>query len=156
MCTVLSSTGIIHGDMRGQNILVTPVDGQRHEISGVLDFSLLLHGYYVFEVAISIAYLMMRSPNPLDVGGAVLAGYESILPLSDAERSSVYLLVLGRLCQSLVYGRISVEKYPENEKYLLSTVKGGTELLDLLRSVGKQEVERKWFSDVSKYTAISV
>lgn len=132
-----------------------PVDGKHHEITGVLDFSLLNRAYFVFEVSISIAYMMMENPRPLDVGGALLAGYESILPLSDVERSSIYPLVLGRMCLSLVNGRIGVIKYPENAEYLLTTAKSGTQLLNLLWSPGKQEVEKKWFSDASKYSALS-
>lgn len=154
-CPLLSSTGIIHGDLNHQNILVKPVDGKHHEITGVLDFSFLNRAYFVFEVSISIAYMMMENPRPLDVGGALLAGYEGILPLSDVERNSIYPLVLGRICLSLVYGRISVTKYPENAEYLLTTAKSGTRLLNLLWSLGKQEVEKKWFSDASKYSALS-
>lgn len=154
-CPLRSSTGIIHGDLNHQNILVKPVDGEHHEITGVLDFSMLSNAYFVFDVSISIAYMMMESPRPLDVGGALLAGYQSILPLSDVERSSVYPLVLGRMCLSLVNGRISAIEYPENSEYLLATAKSGTRVLNLLWSLGKQEVEKKWFSDASKYTALS-
>lgn len=154
-CPLRSSTGIIHGDLNHQNILVKPVDGEHHEITGVLDFSMLSNAYFVFDVSISIAYMMMESPRPLDVGGALLAGYESILPLSDVERNSVYPLVLGRMCLSLVNGRISAIKYPENSEYLLATAKSGTRVLNLLWSLGKQEVEKKWFSDASKYSALS-
>lgn len=132
-----------------------PVDGEHHETTGVLDFSLLWHGYTVFDVAISVAYMMMESCRPLDVGGAILAGYESLVALSDVERSSIYPLVLGRLCQSLVHGRVGVRKCPENAKYLLTTAESGTRLLNLLWRLGRQEVEKKWFSDASKYAGLS-
>lgn len=154
-CPLLSSTGIIHNDLSDQNILLKPADGEHHEVTGVLDFSMLWHGYVVFDVSISIAYIMLESSRPLDVGGAILAGYESVVPLSDVERSSIYPLVLGRLCLSLVFGRVRVRKYPENAKYLLTTAKSGTRLLSLLWSLGKQEVEKKWFSDASKYSGPS-
>ena len=116
-------------------------------VSGILDFSELMNGCYVFEVAILITYMTLESSSPLDVGGAVLAGWESIMPLTDDERDSLFLLVLGRLCQSLVYGRHNAKKYPDNAKYLLSTAKNGNGLLAKLWQLGKKEVERKWFSD---------
>ncbi|XP_037325659.2 hydroxylysine kinase-like isoform X2 [Pungitius pungitius] len=141
--------GIIHGDMSDQNIIVTPVDNGRHEVSGVLDFSQLMIDCYVFEVAITIAYMMMENPSPLHVGGAVLAGWESIMVLSDEEKDSLFLLVLGRLCQSLVYGRYNVTKYPDNKEYLLTTAKSGTLLLTKLWEMGKKNVERKWFTDAA-------
>ncbi|XP_031715188.1 hydroxylysine kinase-like [Anarrhichthys ocellatus] len=149
--SVVSFTGIIHGDLNDLNIIVTPVDNGRHEVSGVLDFSLLMIDCYVFEVAVTIAYMMLENPSPLDVGGAVLDGWESIMVLSDEERDSLFLLVLGRLCQSLVYGRYNATKYPDN-KYLLTTAKSGTLLLTKLWEMGKKDVERKWFTDAGTFS----
>ncbi|XP_071344150.1 hydroxylysine kinase-like [Trachinotus anak] len=144
--------GIIHGDLNDQNIIVIPAANGHHEVSGILDFSLLTNGCYVFEVAIMITYLMLENSSPLDVGGAVLAGWESIMLLNNDEKDSLFLLVLGRLCQSLVYGRYNVKKYPDNKKYLLTTAKNGTRLLTNLWELGKKEVERKWFTDASTYS----
>uniref|UniRef100_G3P2X9 Hydroxylysine kinase n=1 Tax=Gasterosteus aculeatus aculeatus TaxID=481459 RepID=G3P2X9_GASAC len=143
--------GIIHGDINDQNIIVTPSANGRHEVSGVLDFSLLMIDCYVFEVAVTIAYMMMENPSPLDVGGAVLAGWESVMVLSEEEKDSLFLLVLGRLCQSLVYGRYNVTKYPDNKEYLLTTAKSGTLLLTKLWEMGKKNVERKWFTDAAMF-----
>ncbi|XP_044217700.1 hydroxylysine kinase-like [Thunnus albacares] len=144
--------GIIHGDLNDQNIIVTPLGNGHHEVSGILDFSLLSNDCYVCEVAIEIMYLMLEHPSPLDVGGAVLAGWESIMVLSEYERDSLFLLVLGRFCQSLVYGRYNVQKYPDNKKYLMTTAKSGTRLLNKLWELGKEEVEKKWFHDASTYS----
>ncbi|XP_074523980.1 hydroxylysine kinase-like [Halichoeres trimaculatus] len=141
--------GIIHGDLSDQNILVTPDDSGKHVVSGVLDFSLLMNGYYVFELAVSIMYLMLENSHPLDVGGAVLAGWQSIMSLNNDEKDSLFLLVLGRFCQSLVYGRYNARKYPDNKEYLLTTAENGTRLLTKLWELGKREVERKWFMDAS-------
>lgn len=112
----LSFTGIIHGDLNDQNIIVTPVGNGNHEVSGILDFSLLTNGCYVFEVAIEIMYLMLENCSPLDVGGVVLAGWESIMVLNEDERDSLFLLVPGRFCQSLVYGRYNVKKIPRQQE----------------------------------------
>lgn len=152
LSVLLSYTGIIHADLSDQNILVTAVANGHHEVSGILDFSLLTNGCYVFEVAVMIMYLMLENPSPLDVGGAVLSGWESVMLLSNEERDSLFLLVLCRLCQSLVYGRHNVKKNPDNKKYLLATAKNGTGLLTKLWKLGKKEVERKWFTDASTYS----
>lgn len=96
--------------------------------------------------------MMLENSSPLDVGGALLAGWESVMMLNHDERDSLFLLVLGRLCQSLVYGRHSVVKYPDNEKYLLTTARNGPQILTKLWVLGKEEVERKWFKDATKYS----
>ncbi|TNM87935.1 hypothetical protein fugu_006156 [Takifugu bimaculatus] len=137
--------GVIHGDLRHHNIIVKPDDSGNNEVSGILDFSLLMNGCFVYELAISIAYFMLENPSPLDAGGALVAGWESIMHLNQEEKDSLFLLVLGRLCQSLVLGRYNAQKYPDN-KYLLKTTKGGTELLTKLMEMGKEEVQQKWFA----------
>ncbi|KAJ0064982.1 hypothetical protein NL108_000948, partial [Boleophthalmus pectinirostris] len=140
-------TGITHGDFSGQNILVTPVGNGCHKVSGIIDFSDLYRKCYVNEIAVAIAYLMLNNPCPLKVGGAVLAGWESVLPLSEEERECLYLLVLGRLCQSLVYGRHNALQMPENKEYFMVTAKHGIQILTNFWKMGKKEVEQIWFCD---------
>ncbi|CAB1424471.1 unnamed protein product [Pleuronectes platessa] len=146
--------GIIHGDLSDQNIIVTPLTNGHHEVSGILDFSLLKIGCHVYDLAIMIMYMMLENPSPLDVGGALLAGWESVMLLNSDERDCLYLMVLGRLCQSLVYGRHNVNKYPGNKEYLLTTAKGGTQILNKFWELGKKEVEKKWFTDASTFEQV--
>ncbi|KAM4628638.1 hydroxylysine kinase-like [Polymixia lowei] len=146
--------GIIHGDFSDQNILVQPVDTGDYKVSGILDFGLLSINYCIFEVAISIMYLMLENPSPVHVGGAVLAGWESVTPLNKYERDALYLLVLCRFCQSLLIGRYNASKHPENSDYLMTTSRRGTQLLTKLWELGKEEVERTWFQDASSFTQL--
>uniref|UniRef100_A0A3B3ZLY6 Hydroxylysine kinase n=1 Tax=Periophthalmus magnuspinnatus TaxID=409849 RepID=A0A3B3ZLY6_9GOBI len=139
--------GITHGDFSDQNILVTPVGNGHHRVSGVIDFTFLYIKCYVNEVAVTIAYMMLENVCPLSVGGAVLAGWESVMPLSEEERECIYLLVLGRLCQSLVYGQHNALQIPENRDYFLVTAKHGIQILTDLWEMGKKEVEQTWFRD---------
>ncbi|XP_035031714.1 hydroxylysine kinase isoform X1 [Hippoglossus stenolepis] len=143
--------GIIHGDLSDQNIIVTPLTNGHHEVSGILDFSMLMSGCHVYDLAIMIMYTMLENPSPLDAGGALLAGWESVMLLNSDERDCLFLMVLGRLCQSLVYGRYNVNKYPDNKEYLLITAKSGTQILYKLWELGKKEVEKKWFTDASTF-----
>ncbi|XP_055077510.1 hydroxylysine kinase-like [Periophthalmus magnuspinnatus] len=146
--------GITHGDFSDQNILVTPVGNGHHRVSGVIDFTFLYIKCYVNEVAVTIAYMMLENVCPLSVGGAVLAGWESVMPLSEEERECIYLLVLGRLCQSLVYGQHNALQIPENRDYFLVTAKHGIQILTDLWEMGKKEVEQTWFRDaktISKF-----
>ncbi|XP_068446255.1 hydroxylysine kinase-like [Clinocottus analis] len=144
--------GLIHGDMSDQNVLVAPAAGGRLEVSGLLDFSQLRTDCFVFEVAVMVAYMMLENRRPLDAAAALLAGWESVLPLGEEEKDALFLLVLGRLCQSLVYGRYNVTKYPDNRKYLLTTAGSGTRLLHELWQLGKKHVEEKWFTDAGTFS----
>ncbi|XP_024278598.1 hydroxylysine kinase isoform X1 [Oncorhynchus tshawytscha] len=141
---------INHGDFNDHNILVQPDDSTAYKISGILDFGDMSSGYYVFELAITIMYMMIENPTPLDVARDVLAGWESVIPLNEAERDALYLLVLCRFCQSLVVARHTVVQHPENKDYLMITTKTGTHHLCRLWELGKEVVERRWFQNAAQ------
>ncbi|NXP10012.1 HYKK kinase, partial [Thinocorus orbignyianus] len=146
---------INHGDLNDHNILVdsssaSPEDPQ-YRVSGILDFGDMSYGYYVFEVAIAIMYMMIESPDPLGVGGHVLAGFESVVPLSAEERGALFLLVSGRFAQSLVIAAHTALLYPENKEYLMITAKTGWRHLMTLFELGQEAVEKRWFETAAAY-----
>lgn len=122
-------------------------------MSGVLDFSDMSYGYYVFEVAIAMMYMMIESPDPLSVGGHVLAGFESVLPLTEEERGALFLLVSGRLAQSLVMAAHTALLYPENKEYLTITAKSGWQHLLKMFEAGQEAVQGRWFATAEAYGA---
>uniref|UniRef100_A0A667WRT9 Hydroxylysine kinase n=1 Tax=Myripristis murdjan TaxID=586833 RepID=A0A667WRT9_9TELE len=136
---------INHGDFNDLNVLVQPDKNNSYRISGILDFGDMSSGYYIYELAITIMYMMIEHPEPLEVGGPVLAGWESVIPLNDPERDALYLLVLARFCQSLVLAQHSITLQPENEEYLMTTSKTGVRILCQLWEQGREKVERRWF-----------
>ncbi|KPP61881.1 hydroxylysine kinase-like [Scleropages formosus] len=142
---------INHGDFNDHNILVEHDGLAGYKISGILDFGDMSSGYYVFELAITIMYMMIESANAIDVGGPVLAGWESVFPLNEAERNALYFLVLCRFCQSLVLARRAITLHPENEEYLMTTARTGVRHLQQLWELGKEQVERRWFDGAKEY-----
>ncbi|XP_074773231.1 hydroxylysine kinase isoform X2 [Athene noctua] len=146
---------INHGDLNDHNILVdsssASLEDPQYRVSGILDFSDMSYGYYVFEVAIAIMYMMVESPDPLSVGGHVLAGFESVLPLTEEERGALFLLVSGRFSQSLVIAAHTALLYPENKEYLMITAKTGWKHLMKMFEVGQAAVEKAWFETAEAY-----
>ncbi|XP_074863373.1 hydroxylysine kinase isoform X2 [Carettochelys insculpta] len=148
---------INHGDLNDHNILLdsntaTPENPQ-YSISGILDFSDMSYGYYVFELAITIMYMMIESKNPLSVGGHVIAGFESILPLTTEERDALFLLVCGRFAQSLVLASYTSFLYPENKEYLMITAKTGGKHLFKMLDTGQEAIEKIWFETAQAYSS---
>ncbi|TSK53811.1 Hydroxylysine kinase [Bagarius yarrelli] len=139
-----------HGDLNNMNTLVGQIGSSGYRISGILDFGDMSSGYFIFELAIVIVHMMMESPNPLEVGGPVIAGFERVFPLNADERDALYTLVLCRFSQALVYTRSAVLQQPENEEYLVYMVKNGIKLLQLLWEKGKEQVEKVWFEGAVK------
>ncbi|XP_043087849.1 hydroxylysine kinase [Puntigrus tetrazona] len=143
---------INHGDLNDRNLLVEPDGPSKYKNSGILDFGDMSCGYFIFELAITIRYMMIGSSNPVDVGGPVVAGWESVFPLNEAERDSLYLLVLCRFCQSLVMSRRTVIQQPENEEYVMVASKSCTDHICHLWELGKEEVERIWFQSAARFS----
>ncbi|KAL8196908.1 UNVERIFIED_CONTAM: hypothetical protein K2H54_001677 [Gekko kuhli] len=145
---------INHGDLNDHNILLDTDSASpgspRYRVSGILDFD-MSYGCYVFEVAITIMYMMIESEDPLGVGGHVLAGFESIVPLTTEERDALFLLVSGRFAQSLVMSAHTVRLHPENEEYLMITAKKGWRHLAKLLEAGQEAVEKIWFETAKQY-----
>ncbi|NWR89451.1 HYKK kinase, partial [Furnarius figulus] len=146
---------INHGDLNDHNILVASLsaspESPQYRVSGILDFSDMSYGYYVFEVAIAIMYLMVESTDPLGVGGHVLAGFESVVPLTAPERGALFLLVSGRFAQSLVLAAHTALLYPDNKDYLMITAKTGWKHLMAMFEAGQEAVERRWFETAQVY-----
>ncbi|NXN47996.1 HYKK kinase, partial [Rhinoptilus africanus] len=146
---------INHGDLNDHNILVesssASLENPQYRVSGVLDFGDMSYGYYVFEVAIAIMYMMIESPDPLSVGGHVLAGFESVVPLTEEERGALFLLVSGRFSQSLVIAAHTALLYPGNKEYLMITAKTGWKLLLTLSEEGQGAVEKRWFETAAAH-----
>ncbi|XP_037326356.2 hydroxylysine kinase [Pungitius pungitius] len=145
---------INHGDFNDLNVLVQLDESAGHRISGILDFGDMNSGYYIHELAITIMYMMTEHPEPVEVGGPVLAGWESVLPLDETEKDCLYVLVLSRFCQSLVMARHSVKMHPENADYLMISSRRGVHILRQLWELGKEQVEKVWFQSAAQLGAI--
>ncbi|XP_077440370.1 hydroxylysine kinase [Vanacampus margaritifer] len=143
---------LIHGDFNDLNVLVEANESNGYKISGIIDFGDMNFGCYVYELAITIAYMMLEHPNAIEVGGAILAGWESVFPLNAAERDCLFWLVLSRLCQSVVIARHSVTLQPENEEYLMISSKKGIPILRKLFEMGKEQVEKEWFQSAAQFS----
>ncbi|XP_077985933.1 hydroxylysine kinase-like [Glandiceps talaboti] len=146
------SKGTIHGDYNDSNILVnaTVQSSKEHgtkmtkyEITGMLDFHDLSYSYYLFEIAIALAYTMVESKDPLLSGGHMLAGYLSGFNLSGLEKELLYYCVASRIAQSLTYGMFTFKLHPYNT-YALNTQKSGWDVLKMLWKIPNVEVQEKW------------
>ncbi|XP_029456997.1 hydroxylysine kinase-like isoform X2 [Rhinatrema bivittatum] len=151
---------INHGDLSTTNVLLEPSNeaaGNPHpqyKVSGVLDFGNMSYGCYVFEVAIAIMYAMTASKEPLQVGGHILAGYESVVPLTEIERDALFLLVSCRFCLSLVLNTHAFQLDPTNEEYLMGSIKKKWKCFLQLLDMGKENVEKIWFQTARSYLFI--
>ena len=144
---------IIHGDVNGLNIVLNSMfseNEKRYYFASFIDFGECTKTCTVFDLGISLAYIMMENLRPVTYSNMVefvsplISGYSSVMPLSEEEQDSLYYLVLARCCQSAMNGEISFKEEPWNT-YLLTSVKKGWLVVDELLSIPKEIVDQAWF-----------
>lgn len=101
--------GVIHGDCNEHNIVVTKTSPESDEfrVTGVIDFGDTCKTLYVFELAITIAYMLLQSCE-LETAGFVIAGYQELRPIPDNERHVLKVL-----------GQFKPKHTPKNNCFLL-------------------------------------
>jgi 4-aminobutyrate aminotransferase-like enzyme len=90
--------GVVHQDLNDFNVLAAPDADRRMRLSGILDFSDALPTAAVADLAVAVAYAMVRKPDPLIAAMHVVAGYAERRSLSKAELQAIYPLAVARLC----------------------------------------------------------
>ena len=148
----LLEKSVIHGDFNEQNILCRENSAGEEEIFSVIDFGDSNYNPLLYELCISIMYMMTKcsliSPNL--AGAHVIAGYIQHRELSSLERRLIRTCVAGRYVQSLVMGAYSYSQDPGNE-YLLITSKTGWQTLNTFWSLPQAELYAEWDSIISSY-----
>lgn len=120
----------IHGDAHDENWMVD--DGQ---ITGLIDFGDSCHNPAVCDLAICLAYLMMRGRDPLPIAAAVSEGYQQVRALSTDELATLFPLICARLAVSLCVSRERRAIDPSNPNWFVSE-RPAWRLLGQLQALG--------------------
>jgi 4-aminobutyrate aminotransferase-like enzyme/Ser/Thr protein kinase RdoA (MazF antagonist) len=99
---------VIHHDTSPSNVLVDPADSAR--VTGLVDFGDVLHGPLVQDAATAALELASAGPALIDDAAAVIAGYDSVLPLDEAEINLVPDLMITRTALGLLIGATRIEQ----------------------------------------------
>lgn len=131
---------VIHADANPENVLVTDSG------LGFIDFGDAIRAPLVFDVAIAASYLREYDGDPTTFIGPFVAGYHSVLPLTDVESGLLFDLIRARLATTitLLYWRLRarVEDDPYRQKAL--DLEGGAgNFLAALDALGRREFNNK-------------
>jgi hydroxylysine kinase len=111
--------GTIHNDLTGSNLLMCADDDQR--VGGVLDFGDLVRAPLVQELGVTGSYHLDPTVGA-DIFAPLrylLAGYEAVRPLSEAEAMVLFDLIATRLALRGLIPAWRAALYPENRDYLM-------------------------------------
>jgi Ser/Thr protein kinase RdoA (MazF antagonist) len=122
---------IVHNDFHPANVLVDAKRGTT--VTGVLDFGDVVRTARVFDLAVALAYLVPDAPPPWPGVRAFREGFESVVPLSDAERDLLPILIAGRTLMRTVINRAM---NPDAEDELFEFYDRNNRKLESLLAIG--------------------
>lgn len=121
--------GVIHADLFKDNVLLNG-----NEVAGFIDFYYACDGNFMYDLAIAVNDWARTANNVLDkiLADGFLRGYESIRPLSEAERD--YYLVAQRAgCIRFWVSRLLDFHFPQEGE--MTFIKDPNVFRDLLLSI---------------------
>ena len=141
--------GIIYGDANGLNIIVQKDHDGDYQMAGMIDFGDCISSYYIFDLGILLAYVMMENLDHkndmslIEFVSPILHGYTNALPLSDEELDCLYYIAMARCCQSALNGTYCFKQEPWNT-YLLTSPAKSWRLIEFLLKTSKVEIDKLW------------
>lgn len=120
---------VLHQDANDNNIIVASDDPDT--ITGLIDFGDICLGRTVNELAITLAYALLDTPDLYSAARALIGGYVSEFPMTEGEADLLYDLMRMRLVASLCISSRQSKLHPDNT-YLLISQKPAFALLERL------------------------
>jgi ethanolamine-phosphate phospho-lyase len=129
---------IIQNDGNDWNILT-----HHQEVTGIIDFGDVCWGPRIYDIAITLTYLMMDEDFPLNVGEVFLQAYCQDGHLSQSEVDLLHLLIGLRLSVSILNSAKGKKESPLNH-YLVVSQRGAWELLRKWVKINPIEVQDRF------------
>ncbi len=112
---------IIHNDFNDGNILVSSADNPYDtSVTGLVDFGDAVCSWTVGNLAVAMAYTVLKVPDPFPALQHMVRSYHAVSPLSESEVAALYGLVCLRLCMSVALAAEQSRANPDNEYLLVS------------------------------------
>lgn len=123
---------VLHQDANDWNVITDIADSAR--IAGLIDFGDMCYGRTVNELAITLAYALLDTPDLYTAIRALVAGFTAEFPLTEPEADLVFDLMRMRLVCSVCISSRQSKLHPENE-YLLISQRPAFALLERLGQI---------------------
>ncbi|MFO1201849.1 MAG: aminotransferase class III-fold pyridoxal phosphate-dependent enzyme [Tabrizicola sp.] len=109
---------VLHQDANDWNVITDAADQTR--IAGLIDFGDMCHGRTVNELAITLAYALLDTPDLYAATRALITGFASEFPLTEDEADLIFDLMRMRLVCSVCLSSRQSKLHPENDYLLIS------------------------------------
>ncbi len=138
---------VAHFDLHQDNLLRP--DERDESVIGVIDFGDMVHGPLVCDPAI-VAASFSSQDDPLASMTAAVAGYHRVCPLTEAEISLLYDLILARLVQTVLLDDFRLKETPDPPAFLTEMRPRIMESLRRVAALDRDEVTQAFLSACGK------
>ena len=107
----------VHNDLNPHNIVVDPRNNEN--IAGIIDFGDLASTTRVNDLAITAAYQVADSDDPLLPACELISAYHAVTPLDPIEFEILFDLMATRMAMTIVISSWRAVRYPGNREYIL-------------------------------------
>ncbi|WP_308466028.1 aminotransferase [Rathayibacter soli] len=130
----------IHGDITDDNVVCTRAENGRLEPDGVIDFGDLALGWLVAELAVTVSSILPHRPHEPLAALAAISEFDRIIPLTDAEITALWPLVVLRGAVLVVSGEHQTALEAGNE-YAEQRMAAEWVVFESASSIGWQQAE---------------
>ncbi len=107
----------LHNDLNPHNIVV---DSANHErIAGIIDFGDMTSTARIVDLAVTAAYQVVDSDDPLSPACDMIEAYHAVTPLAPIEFEILFDLIATRMVMTIVISSWRAIRYPGNRDYIL-------------------------------------
>ena len=142
-------SGTLHSDINDFNVICSVQKSGSCDTTkpfGIIDFGDCMHGPYVFELGIAVAYELLGKEEPLKEVIPVIEGFIEEFPLPKRELSLVFYVAMARLAQSYINAQLTLAQDPDNAEYLSVHSVPAKRLLCDLAFLPKEIAQSAWTS----------
>ena len=107
----------VHNDLNPHNVVVDPANNER--IAGIIDFGDLTSTARINDLAVTAAYQVADSDDPLAPACEMISAYHAVTPLSPIEFEILFDLIATRMTMTIVISSWRAIRYPDNRDYIL-------------------------------------
>ena len=110
-------------------------------VAGIIDFGDLTCTARVNDLAITAAYQVADSDDPLAPACEMIAAYHAVLPLEPAEFSVLFDLIATRMAMTIVISSWRAARYPANRNYILRNNAAAWARLQRMAALSRDQAE---------------
>jgi len=129
---------VIHNDLNPHNLILR--SAAPFSVAGIIDFGDMLEAPRANDVAVAASYHFIDGP---DAAARMVAGYQAVVGMSEAEMAVVPLLIGARSVLTVAITAWRAQLYPENRVYIQRNRPAAVRTLAVLSGDGGRRLQDK-------------